>query len=744
KLQLKYNELIYNKHQIDNIKIEDKPLREILLSICDTNENEVVYQFDQIPVDILGSIYERFLGKTLNIHPEKKRDCVTLEKTYLTKDTGIYYTPDYVVDFICENTIGKLFDKKTPQQIKDIKIIDIACGSGRFLVGAYSYLINWYENFYNENPDKAKEETIELRQKIRQSDGTFRVTSQKKLTLSTRRNILKQHIFGVDIDNQAVEVTQMSLFLKMLEENYDIQLEFEDRENILPSLTDNIACGNTLIDNTFFISKENKKRLKPFNWDVFFPDIIKWEATFEGERVLAEGFGFDIIIGNPPYVKQYTNNKIFEDLQESYIYRYYEGKMDYWYLFACQAIDLLKKNGLHSYIATSNWNTSAASSHFREKLLNETKLLCFVDFLDYKVFQNAEIQTMIYVAEKKSVNKVYDMSYLKFLQREIPKTIISETLSNFNSLAFETNKIYTKYISQINIKEIKQNIFTFNDKAISTVLTKIIKKSQFTFSEREVAQGIIGGPDKAFIIENIKNLNEDELKFTKIYYTSSERYVKPQNNGFIFYIKKENFKTLNMDIFPNIFANIMPYKDKLKNRRETKLGQIKYFQLHWPREERFFSIGEKIVCAIKTKYPKFYLTENSYYGSRALNFIKTDRINNKYLITLLNSNISYFYLYFSGKKQGNQLQIDKGPLLSIPIANPIENNIEEITKLYDEIMLSIEEYDNSKSEYNKKSAKTDIKRIDKRINQYFYNIYELSKNEITTIENNLPPYEFLN
>lgn len=712
----KYKGLIFNEHKIDNIIIEDKILKEILINICHTNGIKAVYQFDQIPVEIFGSIYERFLGKSLYFDSEKKDNSFVLKNNSQKKYTGTYYTPDYIVDYICENTIGKMFHKKTPEQVKDIKIIDIACGSGNFLVGAYSYLLNWYENYYNENPDESKEDTIELKQKI---DRTFKMNSRKKLTPKAKKRILAQHIYGLDLDNQAVEISKMSLILKMLEGDFELPEERE--EFIIPNLVNNIICGNAL------------------NWEKYFPSIIKWEVTTQGERMLAEGYGFDIIIGNPPYVKQYTNNKIFEDLKTSYIFRYYEGKMDYWYLFACQAIDLLKINGLHSYIATSNWNTSTGSSHFRNKLLNETKLISIIDFLDYKVFSKAGIQTMIYITKKTSVTKEYNINYLKFLKKEIPKSIVSETLTNFDSLANETNDIYTKYVAQINTKKIKNNIFTFNNKMISDILTKILQKHQFKLLKTEVAQGIVGGPDKAFIIYNINNLNKHELKYIKTYYTCSERYITPQSKGFILYINKENFKTLNKEMFPNIYANIIPYKDKLKNRRETKTGQIQYFQLHWHRNEKFFSTGEKIVCSVKTKYPKFYFTESPFYGSRALNFIKTDRINNKYLTALFNSNISYFYFYFFGKKQGEQLQIDKGPLLSMPIVRPNESEIKVIVKLYEQMNSYIQDY----SKVQNKKIKNEIEKVDRKMNHIFYEIYELTKKDIEVIETSLPPYEFL-
>lgn len=756
KLRPKYNGLIYNEHPIDTISIDDKILKDILIHICDTDRNEVVYQFDQIPVEILGSIYERFLGKTLHIHPYKKRDCVTLEKTYLTKETGIYYTPDYVVDYICENTIGKMFAKKTPQQIKDKRIIDTACGSGSFLVGAYSYLLNWYEDYYNKNPNKDENATVEIKQKIREADGSFSLITQRKLTRQTRRHILTQHIFGVDIDQQAVEVTQMSLFLKMLEENFDLQLELGYRELILPSLTDNIVCGNTLLDNTSTLLKEEKKRLKPFNWEDYFPDIVKWETTIEGDRVLADGYGFDIIIGNPPYVKEYTNKQIFHNIKSSYIGKYYQGKMDYWYLFSCQAIDLLKPKGLHSYIATNNWTTNAGASILRKKILSETTISLFLDFNNFKVFQNAGIQTMVYVLEKNKPKNKYDVEYIRVLNKEIQDTAIRSYLSNPQISIADLER----YISTIDIKKIN-NTFTFNNSVIESICEKIYSGNVVMLTKDEVANGI--HPHYDFVNKSISekhkgnvkigqgifglshtekkkgNFTKKELSLIKPYFTTGQidRYrCDNKNDLWIIYTDSKFKNPKNINPYPNI-------KKHLDQFKKVITSDNKPYGLHRAREERFFK-GEKIIATRKCpQRPRFAYSDFDCYVSATFYVIKSDRLSMKYLTTLFNSELIAFWLKYKGKMQGDNFQIDKEPLLSVPILKATESETKEIEKLHDEMVASMEDYNTSKSDYDKKSAKADVRRIDKQINQFFYEKYELTKEDIDVIEDSLPPYDFL-
>jgi hypothetical protein len=214
------------------ITVDDARLKPILKKLY---YPESPYAFSHVPADILGQVYEQFLGKVIRITPARQ---VKVEaKPEVLKAGGVYYTPTYIVDYIVKNTVGKLLEGKSPKQVTKIRILDPACGSGSFLIGAYQYLLNWYRDRYmEEGVQKHKNEIVP------DAVGNWR------LTLTEKKKILSRHIFGVDIDSQAVEVTKLSLLLKVLETETQLKL-FHERA--LPDLGSNIKCGNSLINLIF-------------------------------------------------------------------------------------------------------------------------------------------------------------------------------------------------------------------------------------------------------------------------------------------------------------------------------------------------------------------------------------------------------------------------------------------------------------------------------------------------------------
>jgi len=276
------------------LEIDDAVLKKIIRRLY---YPESPYEFSVLPADILGQVYEQFLGKVIRLtegHRAKVED-----KPEVKKAGGVYYTPTYIVDYIVKNTVGKLLENKTPKQAAKLRILDPACGSGSFLIGAYQYLLDWHRDWFaSHDPKKSATGRNPV---LYQAPG-----GEWKLTTTERKRILLQNIFGVDIDAQAVEVTKLSLLLKVLEGESEQTLATQLRfyhERALPDLGSNIKCGNSLIGPNFyeqsemlFLDEEERYRINVFDWKAEFTEIMK-------------AGGFDAVIGNPPYTAAKRSEK---------------------------------------------------------------------------------------------------------------------------------------------------------------------------------------------------------------------------------------------------------------------------------------------------------------------------------------------------------------------------------------------------------------------------------------------------
>jgi adenine-specific DNA-methyltransferase len=276
-----YNGIVFKKNDLldtPTFKVDDDQFAKICASLSHVNSP---YDFNAIPIHILGSIYERFLGKVIVATDKRAR---VEEKPEVRKAGSVYYTPEYIVRYIVENTVGKLIAGKTPAQIAEMRFADIACGSGSFLLGVYDLLIRHHSKFYNENPGKAKKGDV-----MKREDGLH-------LSLQKKRDILVNNIYGVDIDNQAVEVAQLSLYLKLLQDETpgstrQYILDFE-QQALLPSLNKNIVCGNSLVGRRVCLVYEEAHSLIP-EWNSVAADGDK-TATNGTARAILQGRKFGL------------------------------------------------------------------------------------------------------------------------------------------------------------------------------------------------------------------------------------------------------------------------------------------------------------------------------------------------------------------------------------------------------------------------------------------------------------------
>jgi hypothetical protein len=725
---------------LDSLVIDDDVLRSDSIKLSK-------YDFStEVDVNILGHIFEHSLNEIEEFEKQLAENPETEAiKASKRKKDGVFYTPKYITQYIVENTLGRLCENKRKEMgifeiefsstdrtkkglsekgktifnklkeykewLKALKIIDPACGSGAFLNQALTFLI-------------AEHKLID--------DLIADLTSQAIRIFDTDKSILENNLFGVDINQESVEIAKLSLWLRTAQ-----------KERKLSDLNGNIKCGNSLVDNFAFNYR------KAFDWKTEFADIFS-------------NGGFDIVIGNPPYIKEYTNRKAFEGLHSHYCY---QGKMDLWYFFGALALEIVKKQtGLIGYIAPNNWITNSGASKFRNIILQKGKLLEFIDFSDFKVFDSAGIQTMIYIMQRTEENNTYSFDYSKILDSKINH----ETNQQFLLKAEDSR--FTYFVAKIDKSENINKPINFINASIGIVIDKIAAKQNFTLTEKEVANGIhphhdyvkknmlktlgtdfsVGDGIFALSSSKIKdlNLNAKEKGLLKPYYFTSnfsKYFANPITDEFLIYTGSEFKNPKMIEPYPNLKLHI----DKFKN---VITSDNKPYGLHRARDERFF-IGEKIIVQRKcAKHPIFTFSDFNCYVSATFNIIKTERLNLKYLTALLNSKLIAFWLKYKGKMQGDNYQIDKEPLLALPLLQPdspkqmqlaqltasiIENKEKELDYLA--LHKTAKDGNNFEREIllakELERFKTDIELAEQKIDSLVYELYNLQGRDISTIEN---------
>jgi hypothetical protein len=371
------------------LHVDDATLKEILGHLYYPKSP---YAFAVIPADILGHVYEQFLGKVIYLTAGHRAEIE--DKPEVRKAGGVYYTPTYIVDYIVRRTVGPLVEGKSPKQVSKITILDPACGSGSFLLGAYEFLLDWYLRYYiaNDPQSWAKKKNPP----IYEIPSQGAIAGDWQLTTSERKRILTANLFGADIDPQAVEVTKLSLLLKVLEgEARELRGKTQDMYRVLPDLGKNIKCGNSLIASDFYhqlalpeMDMEARLRINAFDWQHEFKGVM-------------DGGGFDAIVGNPPYGAD------FDPTQEEYLRQRYQAvsnSFDSFIMFMEKAGSLLAAKGRLGMIIPSGWVSTPSSRRLRLRFAELYRPETFVS-LPYDVFKGAYIDTMIVVASRLKHNE---------------------------------------------------------------------------------------------------------------------------------------------------------------------------------------------------------------------------------------------------------------------------------------------------------------------------------------------------
>jgi len=688
---------------------------------------------------------------------------------------------DYSSD---ENPFDEETTIKIIDAIENIKIIDPACGSGAFPMGMLHKLELALHKLDPDNKIWKSRLLSKIPPEIREE--TAKSLENKSINYIRKLGLIEHCIYGVDIQEIAIQISKLRFFISLLVEQEIDDSKYNRDIRPLPNLETKFVAANTLIgldksdpmilkspeverlekelfklrEEIFYTNSRKEKielqkkeerlrdQLKQALSKYGFPNKIAEKITawdpfdqnthadwFDPEWMFGVKDGFDIVIGNPPYIKEYTNISAFDGLRDS---PYYQGKMDIWYMFACKGLDLLKDNGILTFIAQNNWVTNYGASKLRNKVITETRILQLIDFGNYKIFENAGIQTMIMIFKKDRKTNNYQLDFRRIINDDVNFKDVLDILSKN-----ENKKI--EYLNPIiNRKEFENKSLTFSQSKIESLLEKICNQGVIRLKGTEIAQGIVCPQDK--VIRNTKKylgdtfkigdgifvisdeeknripFTKEELDLIKPYFTSKELgrfYGDSKNTEWIIYTDSSFRNEKRIKKYPNIKRHLDKFKSVITSDNKP-------YGLHRAREERFFK-GEKIVALRKCLKPTFTFTDFDCYVSAAFYVIKTNRINLKYLTGLLNSSVIEFWLKHKGKMQGSNYQIDKEPLLEIPIPQVTETNhhiIQQIISLVDKII-----------ELKKINKNSEISDLEKEINILVYELYGLNEEEIKIVEN---------
>ena len=437
--------------------------------------------------------------------------------------------------------------------------------------------------------------------------------------------------------------------------------------------------------------------------------------------------GFDIVIGNPPYVKEYVNRHAFDGFRE--ISPYYMGKMDLWYGFACHGIDLLCQSGHLCFIAQNNWTTSAGAKKMRNKIVEDARVRQMLDFNTYMVFENADIQTMIMLFEKNQTTDNFEIDYrilmegaskedmLALLNKQIHRTIYRT--QKFSRSKY-TNNLFTFSDNELIFDKISENkTYLQNDEATNGIHTHhncVNNKIHRQFPDLEVGKGIfvLSSEEKESL-----NLTTVEESLIKPFFSSDEIlrfYTSNKNSSWIIYTDSQYKNIHSMDQYPHI-------KKHLDIVGKAITSDNRPYGLHRARESRFF-VGEKIVSLRKcVERPCFSFSDFDCYVPAMYYVIKSSRWDMKFLTGVLNSKLVAFWLRHKGKMQGSNYQVDKEPLQGIPLPLIDLSLQQPIIDLVEAILTK-----------KKLSPQADILDLENSIDRLIYDLYGLSEDEIKIVE----------
>lgn len=726
------------------LNIDDKPLKDIIRRLYYPDSP---YEFSVLPAEILGQVYEQFLGKVIRLTDGHR--AVVEDKPEVKKAGGVKYTPAYIVDYIVKNTLGPTLEEKTPSDATKISVLDPACGSGSFLIVAYQHLLDWHREWYVQNlvpllESGLRPSSIQIRHMLPANEGASKGRKKERepelpvfqgrggewrLTTAERKRILLNNIYGVDIDRQAVEVTKLSLLLKVLEgeneETISKQLTLFS-ERALPDLSRNIKCGNSLIgwdilEENPSLGQEEIERINPFDWRAEYPEVF------------GRG-GFDVVIGNPPYVRQEGLGEFKGYFQKHF--QVYQGTADLYAYFMERGVSLLQDEGIFSYIVANKWMRANYGLPLR-RWLKEQCIEEITDFGDLPVFLGATTYPCIIRIVRRPPQSSFQATQVKTL--------------NFNDLGEYVNENGYK-VNQLTLDD---SGWSLADEATQALLDKLKGKGVplGEYVGGKIYYGIKTGLNEAFVIDaqtREKLIAEDpkseELIKPFLAGRDIKRYQQPVNDKYLILIprgwtreKSSNAKDALGWLkgnYPAMANHLLPFAQAAGKRYDK--GEY-WWELRACDYYNEFE-KQKIVYAEIASKGQFTLDNGyKYYDTTAYIISCDDDL--MYLIGLLNSKLWTFLFskqsseirggFFRWKRQ----YLSPLPIRTIDFSEPADvARHDSLVSLGDRMLALHKQLQETRTPHDEIALKRQIEATDRQIDALVYELYGLTEDEIGIVE----------
>ncbi len=732
-----------------SLKIDDLVFKDILEPMY---YPDCPYEFSVLSTEVLGNVYEQFLGKIIRLTPSHQAKVE--DKPEVKKAGGVFYTPQYIVEYIVENTIGKLIKNKTPNQVAKMRFVDPACGSGSFLLGAYQYLLDWHLDYYS-NLERPPKKVI-----IKDKDGGYKELSQEviytgkdgipRLTINEKKRIVLNNIYGVDIDSQAVEVTKLSLLLKVLEDQNKDVVEQQQKlfqERALPYLGDNIKCGNSLIGTDILeqgdLSDEEIFNINPFDWEEEFEEVF-------------ENGGFDAVIGNPPYIriqllkKDKSSVKYYKDKYVSSV-----GSYDIYSLFVEKALKLTNEGDI-GFILPNKFILANYGAGLRDLIQQTSSLKKLINFKDNQIFSTASTYTCLLFLSKNSKS---------FKYAEI------EDFNDYQAMFenIDRNKEYDDGNLSVGILSSKKYIegdwkfYIGNSASLINKLSNMDPKLK-DFTEK-IFVGLQTSADKAYILTLVEEKGEllelrspqtnethlFEKEIVKKYIKGKEikRYSFDYQNKYIIFpynLKDDSYELIDKKTMQNKFPYCWDYLKKvekiLRKRENNKMNNKEWWAFTYPRSMLDYR-NPKIMTPNSAFNSSFtFDSEGTYYitvgvaGGYAIKLKDDSHLHELYLLAILNSSLMDLFNKKTGTSlRGKYYSFNGNIIGNYPIKDISVNNQKPFVELSKKMLDLNEQLRICKTPKEKRLLEKQIAITDKKINQLVYKLYELTSEEIAIVEN---------